>query len=275
MTNRLNMILKKSFKLVCLYLFGAFCSIVLSSCASHNNQTAGTFAPNSYNHDSAVIQVYGARTKGTKKILAVHTWISVKAQGEADYTSYEIIGWRLRRTGSALVERSGNPDRDWWGHQPELLLDIRGERAQRLIPEIKKAVEAYPHKNNYHAWPGPNSNTFTAFIGRQVPELGLDLPSTAIGKDYREISESVGLSASGTGVQASLWGLLGLAIGSEEGLELNLLGLNFEFDLLDLAIELPGIGRIGASDVDDPKEQEPAPRNLSQGTEIIAGEKED
>ena len=168
-----------------------------------------------------------------------------------EYTSYEIIGWRLKRTGSAFVERQGNPDRDWWGNQPEILLDIRGAKAEELIPQIRNAVEDYPFKDVYQAWPGPNSNTFTAFIGREVPDMKLDLPSTAIGKDYREASDIVGMSSSGTGVQASLWGVLGIAVGVEEGLELNLLGLNIELDLLDLAIELPGVGRIGASDVDE------------------------
>ena len=157
----------------------------------------------------------------------------------------------MRRGGSALYKRTSRPDKDWWGNQPQLLLDIRGEKAARLIPKVVQAVDDYPHKDNYHAWPGPNSNTFTAYIGQQVPELGLDLPSTAIGKDYREISDIVGMSASGSGVQASLWGLLGISLGTEEGLELNILGLNFELDLLDLAVELPGIGRIGASDVEE------------------------
>jgi len=77
-----------------------------------------------------------------------------------------------------------------------------------------------------------------------VPELGLDLPSTAIGKDYKSLSNFIGRSASG-GLQASFFGLLALTIGKEEGLEFNILGLNFEFDIFDLAIELPAIGRIG------------------------------
>jgi hypothetical protein len=29
----------------------------------------------------------------------------------------------------------------------------------------------YPYPNEYRAWPGPNSNTFTAYIAREVPEL--------------------------------------------------------------------------------------------------------
>ena len=232
------------------YLILIVCSSLLAGCAFDSKLTAGKLAPKPSEYNGAVIQVYAARTRGAKKLFSVHTWISVKAKNSDDYTSYEIIGWRLRRRDTALVERSNQPDKDWWGHQPELLLDIRGPKAESLIPKVIQAVNNYPHKSNYHAWPGPNSNTFTAFIGRQVPELGLDLPSTAIGKDYREISEIVGMSASGTGVQASLWGLIGISAGLEEGLEINLLGLNFELDLFDLAIELPAIGRIGAADVD-------------------------
>ena len=34
------------------------------------------------------------------------------------------------------------------------------------------------------AFPGPNSNTFTAWIAKKVPELELDLPFTAIGSGY-------------------------------------------------------------------------------------------
>jgi hypothetical protein len=240
--------LRLFFKIIKTYLLLALGSLLMVSCALTNHPTAGTLAPVADSFGDAVIQVYAARTKGAKKVLSVHTWIAVKPATSPEYTSYEIIGWRLRRNGTALVERQGTPDRDWWGNQPELLLDLRGPKAAALIPQVVAAVNAYPFKHTYHAWPGPNSNTFTAFIGREVPELGLDLPSTAIGKDYREFSESVGRSASGSGVQASLWGLLGVAVGYEEGLELNLLGLNFEFDLFDLAVELPGVGRLGAAD---------------------------
>ena len=242
---------KSLFKLIKFYLGLAFLSTLTVSCAINNHQTAGTFAPQASQFHDAVIQVYAARTKGAKKIVSVHTWISVKPDGSQEYTSYEIIGWRLRRNNSALVKRTSSPDRSWWGNQPELLLDIRGEKAQQLIPQVLQAIEDYPFKETYQAWPGPNSNTFTAFIGKKVPQLGLDLPSTAIGKDYREIKDVVGLSPSGSGVQASLWGLLGISLGIEEGLELNFLGLNFEFDLLDFAVELPGVGRIGASDVEE------------------------
>ena len=110
-------------------------------------------------------------------------------------------------------------------------------------------MSAYPYKSKYRVWPGPNSNTFTAYIGLAVPELRLDLPSTAVGKDYRPLGRLIGWSASGTGVQISLLGLLSISLGFEEGLELNLLGANFEWDAFDLAIELPVYGRIGQPQV--------------------------
>ena len=218
----------------------------LSSCSNNQKVTSGLLAPKPENHQGGVIQVYAARTWGAKQAVAVHTWFSVKRSGDDHYTSYEIIGWRLRRSDTALVVRTNKPDRDWWGHQPELLLDYRAADADELIARIEHIVEQYPYKNEYQAYPGPNSNTFTASIGREVPELGLDLPSTAIGKDYKTFSEMFGRSSSGSGVQASFFGLLGLTLGVEEGIELNVLGLNFELDLFDLAIELPGVGRIGA-----------------------------
>ena len=44
---------------------------------------------------------------------------------------------------------------------------------------IDKAARGYPYGSEYRAWPGPNSNTFTSWIARAVPELQVDLPSTA------------------------------------------------------------------------------------------------
>jgi hypothetical protein len=79
-----------------------------------------------------------------------------------------------------------------------------------------------------------------------VPELGLELPPTAIGKDYLNNGSLFGRTPSGTGYQVSLLGLLGLSVGQKEGLEINLLGLTFGVDPLDLAVKLPGIGRLGA-----------------------------
>jgi hypothetical protein len=106
-------------------------------------------------------------------------------------------------------------------------------------------VKTYPYKDSYRTWPGPNSNTFVAHVARTVPELRVDLPPTAIGKDYLPNGALVAAAPSGTGFQLSLFGVLGVIGALEEGIEVNLLGLSFGLDFKMPAVKLPGIGRIG------------------------------
>jgi hypothetical protein len=200
-------------------------------------------APDPATTREAILQVYGARAVRWRGIFAIHTWIAVKPTNADRYTRYEVIGWGVERGIPAIrVDRMG-PDNHWFGAAPELILDRRGAGVDALIEKVQKAVQEYPWPNDYVIFPGPNSNTFTAWIGRQVPELRLDLPPHAIGKDFMDLP--VGWSPSGTGVQVSLMGLLGGTIGLEEGIEFNILGLNFGIDFNSPALRLPGIGRLG------------------------------
>jgi hypothetical protein len=202
------------------------------------------YAPHPDDFNDAIIQVYAARTRGAKKALAVHTWIATKRTGARQYLVSQIFGWRLSRRGTALDRKTGIPDKAWARNEPTLLLDLRGQEVEELINKVETAIKSYPWQDEYTVWPGPNSNTFTAWIGLQVPELKLDLPSTAIGKDWRPLANTFGRSASGTGVQCSLYGLLGITAGYEEGIEVNIAGLSVELDLFDLNLELPGVGRL-------------------------------
>ena len=195
----------------------------------------------------AVIQVYAARTVGWRGFFAVHTWISIKPRDGESYTRYEVIGWRVDRGAPAVRVNRMGPDDHWFGDRPEVLVDVRGEGAEALIPRVEAAIAAYPYNRSYRIWPGPNSNTFTAWVGRSVPELRLNLPPTAIGKDFLPGGALAASTPSGTGVQLSLFGLTGLAIGLEEGIEVNLLSLNFGLDLKRPALKLPMAGRLGPS----------------------------
>jgi hypothetical protein len=195
--------------------------------------------------ETAIVQVYTATTYGWRGLFAVHPWIIFKRAGEIRYTRYEVIGWG----GENVVRRDQSvADGFWFGAQPKLLVDHRGADVDVMIDQIEAAIASYPYPGTYHAWPGPNSNTFVAHIGREVPALGLDLPANAIGKDYRPITRPVGISSSGRGVQASLFGLLGVNAGLEEGIEFNILGLDFGLDLNSPGLRLPFIGRIGMDD---------------------------
>jgi Protein of unknown function (DUF3750) len=231
----------------------AFALPVVASCATlerrgdwwQGRRDASGQAPDPATTPAAVLQVYAARTVGWRGVLGVHTWISVKRSRGAEYTRYEVVGWGVDRGMAAVrVNRSG-PDNYWFGSRPDLLVDLRGDGVDELIARVENAIQHYPYPSSYRTWPGPNSNTFIAYLGRAVPELRLDLPPTAIGKDFLPGGVPVARSPSGTGVQLSVFGLAGILAAWEEGLELNVLGLTVGVDVNAPALKLPGLGRIG------------------------------
>jgi len=201
-------------------------------------------APDPATAQDAVVQLYAARVIGWRGVFGVHTWIAVKPAAAAEYTVYEIIGWRLRSQDTALVVRHRAPDMRWFGSAPELVAEKRGAGVEELIARIDRAARSYPWAGEYTMWPGPNSNTFTAWVLRAVPELEADLPPTAIGKDYsgRRLLTS---APSGRGFQFSLFGLAGLTASAVEGFEVNLLGLSFGVNPFDPSLKLPLVGRVG------------------------------
>jgi hypothetical protein len=203
-------------------------------------------APDPAAHPEAVVQVYAARTVGWRGAFGVHSWVAVKPARAKAYTVYEVIGWKLRWDDTAVSIGERDADSRWFGNAPQLLAQMRGADAEALIPRIDKAARSYPHGDEYSAWPGPNSNTFTAWVTREVPELRVDLPPTAIGKDYL-VDGVFATAPSGSGVQFSVLGVLGVTASTVEGLELNLLGLTFGLDPWPPAIKLPMLGRLGAA----------------------------
>jgi len=227
---------------------GAARVIVSGGAASPDRHTASRqpvgLAPDPVTTPEPVVQVYGARCSRWRGYFGVHTWIAVKPVSARAYTVYEVLGSRFRRTGSALAIRKRAPDTRWFGHVPELLAEKRGDGVDALIGRIDKAAREYPYAGRYVVWPGPNSNTFTAWVARSVPELEVDLPPTAIGKDYLG-HRLTATAPSGSGFQVSLSGVLGVLASSVEGFEINVLGLTFGVDPYFPAFKLPMIGRLG------------------------------
>jgi hypothetical protein len=188
--------------------------------------------------------IFTGRTGRWKGIFAVHSWVVFKPENATTWSRYDVVGW-----GQPLRSNGWAPDGRWFGDAPRVLVDVRGGEAAALIPKVKTAIAAYGYNNfgDYRIWPGPNSNTFTAAVLRAVPELGTTLPPNAVGKDFRAYPY-VGLTDSGTGVEASLWGLLGMKVGWVEGIEVNFLGLVAGLDLRHPGVKLPGFGRVGIDD---------------------------
>lgn len=210
------------------------------------SQTPANIAPDPATTPEAIIQVYSARAFKWRGAFAVHTWIAVKRARAEAYTVHQVVGWNYwYGGGKSVVSRSDrHPDRYWYGAEPTLHLDRRGPEIEPLIDQVEAAVAAYPYADYYKTWPGPNSNTFIAFVGRAVPDLRMEVPSNAVGKDFLGETTFAAASPSGTGYQISLYGVFGIMAAVEEGLEVTLFGLTFGVDPLDLAIKLPGVGRL-------------------------------
>ncbi len=159
--------------------------VLLSGCSGKDWQTASRepadIAPVPSETNEAVIEFYAADAFSWRGWFAVHTWLAVKPQGASAYTVYEVTGWRQPALNQFTT---ATPDRYWYGARPEKILSIQGEKAQRLIPQIQNAVPNYPWADQYTLFPGPNSNTFPAWVGIKVPELGLEMPFRAIGSGY-------------------------------------------------------------------------------------------
>ncbi|WP_026375845.1 DUF3750 domain-containing protein [Aestuariibacter salexigens] len=165
--------------------------ILVSACSNNNWRTASRepagIAPDPSEVNEAVIEVYAADAFRWRGWFAVHTWLAVKPVDADEYTVYEVVGWRVNQGLPALRQyQTSTPDRYWYGARPEKVLSITGDKAKRLIPDIQQAVEKYPWANEYKVFPGPNSNTFPAWIGLQIPELELDMPFSAIGSGYAD-----------------------------------------------------------------------------------------
>jgi len=201
-------------------------------------------APDPAKTPEAVIQVYTARAYSWRGYFGVHPWIAVKPSNAEAFTVYEVIGWRLRWGENVVAIHERAADARWFGNAPELLVDMRGDGVDAIIKKIDAAAHSYPYNDQYTIYPGPNSNTFVAHVAREVPELKIDLPPTAIGKDYLG-SSLLAKTPSGTGYQFNIGGLFGVMASLKEGMEINLLGLVFGINPLDPSIKLPGIGRIG------------------------------
>ena len=197
----------------------------------------------------AQVQIYSAKAYSWRGKFSQHTWIATKEKNADSYLIHFVVLWGTYfGADGVVVTQKDLPDRRWFDADPKIIFSASGEEAEKLIPQIYEAVKKYPYPQLYRAYPGPNSNSFVSFVIRQIPDLKVALPNNAIGKDWLCDNSGVkffALSESKTGLQFSLFGLFGLTIGLVEGIEINLIGLNYGIDFLKPAIKLPGFGRVG------------------------------
>jgi len=192
--------------------------------------------------NDAAIYIFSAMTGGLKGAVASHAWIVTKEKGADTYNRYDKVGW-----GSPIRRNHRPPDAFWYSNPPQLVKAITGVDAELLIPKVEGAIATYPYAEpgGYQIFPGPNSNTFVAYVLRTVPELGAVLPPHAVGRDYLPDGEFVHVDTDWKDVHVTLRGLIGISAGLRSGFEVHFLGLVAGLDIANPGIKVPALGRIG------------------------------
>lgn len=212
------------------------------------SRESSQLAPLPHLEKNAVVQIYTAKAFSWRGKFSVHTWAATKEEGAESYLVYHVLMWGLWNGSSVISISKDVPDRYWYGEKPTLIYSAIGEKAKKIIPQIYSAVNSYPYPKRYVAYPGPNSNSFISHLIRSSKEIKIALPSNAIGKDYlcgkNLFSKFFAISESKTGIQFSIYGLFGITLGIVEGIEINIIALNFGIDFLNLALKLPIIGHV-------------------------------
>ena len=118
-------------------------------------------------------------------IIAAHYWFTV-----SDLRSGRCDRWEVWQTPNAGGVCFGHlhcnlqpPDAGVGGGPAIVAAEWTGEEALRLFSVLSQATNVYPYCDYYRAWPGPNSNTFAAWVLRRAG-VGFPLPWKAQGKNY-------------------------------------------------------------------------------------------
>ncbi len=119
-------------------------------------------------------------------LFAVHYWFTVLDAAGGRCDRWEI--WQSKQAGGESVGylhcNLKAPDAGVGGGPARVHAEWRGADALRIAEVLRKSETAYPHVHRYLPWPGPNSNTFAAWVLREA-DIALELPPQAIGKNFR------------------------------------------------------------------------------------------
>jgi hypothetical protein len=100
--------------------------------------------------------------------LAVHCWFVVRHDDGA-CERWEV--WQTADAGGTSIGHVHRdlkgPDEGVGGGPPRLLARWEGEAAKQIKTVLEK-IHHYPYCRRYRYWPGPNSNTFAAWVLREA-----------------------------------------------------------------------------------------------------------
>lgn len=129
--------------------------------------------------------------------FAVHPWIVIikngiatrwevlymKNKGIKNVVSYVYKNLYTETTRGITTTKTGIEH--WPSKQIGHIQGGETSLAHRMYDFIDTMAPHYPYADRYHLFPGPNSNSFIAWILREFPEADIKLPWNAFGKHYR------------------------------------------------------------------------------------------
>jgi hypothetical protein len=187
------------------------------------------------------VQLWSATLPSALRIIAVHTWFNGFDEAEGRWRRWEV--WQNRDAGG---ESWGHvhcdlmhPERPVGGGPARCEWEWHGDEAERLLVVLKRSPE-YPERNRYRYWPGPNSNTYAAWV---LSQAGIDysLDPRAVGKDFLG-AQGFGLRRDRGRVQLES-PLLGMHLDPARAIELHVLALTLGIEREPLALTTP-LGRL-------------------------------
>jgi hypothetical protein len=192
--------------------------------------------------EGPVVQIHSAPIPGMLGAVARHHYFLSFDPAEGRWHRWDL--WQLPDRGGTSW---GHVHRDLLGLDsgtgggpPRVEREWHGDEARALLAALNRSPD-YPERGRYVAMPGPNCDTYVAWVLRQS-SVPADLDPRALGKDYLG-PVGVGYTTTGTGVQAEST-LLGVKVGLRDGVELHLLGFTFGVGTWPPAIKTP-LGRVG------------------------------
>ena len=182
-----------------------------------------------------VVQLRHATLRMPLRPFAVHCWFTVGMAGA--WQRWEV--WQKPNscpTSWGYVHLNlMSPDSGVGGGPCRVCSEWRGDSARHIAAVLATPTE-YPYWHRYHYWPGPNSNTYAAWV---LHKAGIvpDLDPRAFGKDFRG---DWGCSAGwGNGHMHCETPLIGMRINHTAGFEIHLLGATLGIGFGPFRIKTP------------------------------------
>lgn len=189
-----------------------------------------------------VVQLRCAPLPAPLGTIALHYWFTEFAPEEGRWHRWEL--WQTADAGGTSwghVHRDLMPPASGTGGGPGwVTAEWRGEPARRLRAALAESPH-YPARDRYFAWPGPNSNTYVAWILRRAA-VSADLGPRGIGGNYLGVCGAA-VTTTRTGAQVET-PVLGLKAGLLDGMEVHLIGFTAGVGFWPPAVKTP-LGRVG------------------------------